>query len=428
MIYIDTIMNTMFQNKKKIIACLCLFTVLFGVIGVKKYILQDITGESSEEVIEYKKTVQEYDDIVKDLEDSIATTEKQVKAISEYCENSEYMKIDSQNIKAAFARYLVIGSEKLDVNILKSAVISFVKDGDISQYISATDIAIEEKYIKELISVSDDETAITISVIHYDTETANKVLDCICDAVNDYYLMIKDKVGDSELLLQEKFNDTRVDSTVLNRQDDNLDRYKKNVSSLSSFRKSLIDQEKNRKEYVTYNKPREASGRSLKMILKYPIFGMVLGGGLPFVWYTLQSIIGDRLKSTDEILNRGISVSGEFKRKTNYDQELSRSAGSIQLLLEKNKKNEIFLFKLGRSKWIEKISADYVQKLQAGEIKVTCVQADEMEIESLRDLTRAGVCLLFAETGESTYAQLEKQIQFCRNYEIEIQGCVVIDQ
>ena len=120
------------------------------------------------------------------------------------------------------------------------------------------------------------------------------------------------------------------------------------------------------------------------MILKYLIFGMVLGGGLPFVWYTLQSIIGDRLKSTDEILNRGISVSGEFKRKTNYDQELSRSAGSIQLLLEKNKKNEIFLLKLGRSKWIEKISADYVQKLQAGEIKVTCVQADEMEIESLR--------------------------------------------
>ena len=146
------------------------------------------------------------------------------------------------------------------------------------------------------------------------------------------------------------------------------------------------------------------------------------------MWYTLQSIIGDRLKSTDEILNRGISVSGEFKRKTNYDQELSRSAGSIQLLLEKNKKNEIFLLKLGRSKWIEKISADYVQKLQAGEIKVTCVQADEMEIESLRDLTRAGVCLLFAETGETTYAQLEKQIQFCRNYEIEIQGCVVIDR
>ena len=67
-------------------------------IGVKKYISQDITGESTEEVLEYKKTVQENDDIVKDLEDSIATTEKQVKAISEYCDNSEYMKIDSQNI------------------------------------------------------------------------------------------------------------------------------------------------------------------------------------------------------------------------------------------------------------------------------------------------------------------------------------------
>lgn len=428
MIYMDSILRMMLRNKKKVIACLCLFTVLFGALGVKKYIYQDTSGASSEEVVEYKKVVREYDDIVKDLEDSIATTEKQVETTKEYCENSEYMKIDSQDIKVASARYLVTGSVKLDVNTLKSAIISFAKDGDISQYISDADLAIEEKYVRELISVSDEGTAVTVSVMHYDEKTADKILDCICDAINDYYLQIKDKVENSELLLQERFNDTKVDSTVLNKQDDSLDRYKNKMSSLSSLRKSLIDQEKNRKEYVTYNKPREASGRSLKTLLKYLIFGMVLGGGLPFVWYTLQSIIGDRLKSADEILNRGISVSGEFKRKTNYDQELNRSAGSIQLLLEKHKKNDIFLLKLGKSKWMEKISADYLQKLQTGEMKVTCVQADEMEIESFRNLAWAGVCLLFVETGETTYAQLEEQIQFCRNFEIEIQGCVVIDQ
>lgn len=429
-IYFRNLTKNIQKEWKAFVVSFICFTIIFGSFGCKEYISYnpEVPEDELNKVKEYEEILEEYDEAITEVEDSIATTEEQVRILKEYCDNSVYMKINPQKVYVSSMQYTIQDCE--NVGTVLSAWTLYINEGGLkANLIDAGLKNIEEEYLKELITCSTSNNILSVSVIHYDEKKATEIRDKIVEQLEEHHSAIASVQGEFRLVKLELADYVKMDSTVMNNQNTVLNNYKNNQNSLSILKKSLADQRSSRNNYVEYNKPEEPNTEKSKMIiLKYVIFGVILGLGLPLLFMVLRYILSDRLKGHGDLLAAELPVIGTYRNGKDYEPELNRSLLELEWLIKDRDTENIFLNIVNEDEFSDRVAADYENGLRKqSHAEVTRGTQVEQNAELLKQMIAIGACILIVEAGRTTYRQIEEQVQLCRKFHVDLLGCVVIE-
>lgn len=426
-VYIRNLYLEILKRKKWIAFLSVLFMLIMSAVGLKRYI--DIpdgyTEEEQLKVTEYEDNVKEFDAAIEELAESLKLAERQLKITKEYCDNSIYMQLDPQKIYVSSIQYGVQTTNSVG-NIL-SACTAYINDGSMKEELSEKlgDIPIE--YLKEIITCSSSGNVLTISVMHYNKQSAEEIMEAITEQLQRQVKHIEDVQGEFTLEELDATSYTKADVSVVNTQNTNLNNYKNNQNNMSSLRKSLIDQRNNRRGYIEYNKPEEpAGGKSVSIIFKYLIFGIILGAGLPFSIICLQYVISERIKSAKELSASGMAILGSYQSAEEIREKAERDVMDIQLLADEKNVETLCLNILGESLGLEQSAEAFAGQIQSKGIQTCQICSAQQNVEELKKLIDVKNCIMVTEIGNTTYSQVEEMIQLCHKFNIDIWGCVVV--
>ena len=426
-IYIKNLFLEILKWKKKVVFSIVFFMLIMGAAGLKKYMnLPDsYTEEELLKITEYEENVKEYDDAIEELTESLRLAEQQVKITEEYCENSIYMQLDPQKIYVSSVQYGVQTTNSAG-NIL-SACIAYINDGSMKEDISGKLDDIPVEYLKEIITCSSSGNVFTISVMHYNKQSAEEIMNAIVEQLDKQVKQIADVQGEFTLDELNMASYVKADISVVNTQNTNLNNYKNNQNSLAGLRKNLIDQRNNRRSYIEFNKPEEAAeGRSLSIIFKYLIFGIILGFGLPLSLVSLKYIISDRIKSAKELAVSGMKIMGFYRSAEEIKEKAERDAMEMQLIADEKNSDLLCLNILGESSNLKHSVETFAEQLQSKGIRTCIISSVRQDLKELKKMIEVKNCIIVVEIGNTTYKQLEEMMQLCCKFSVDIWGCIVI--
>lgn len=427
-IYLRNLFITLLQKKKPILLSVLLFTLLMGLIGVRTY-RNTPSGDSEEikkELEEYEEILQGYDDAIADLQQDIVIAQDQLEVIENYCKNSIYMKLDAQKIYVSTAQFGIQTTAPV-ANIL-SAWAAYINDGSLRTEISQELVDVPEEYLKELITCSTSGNVLIVSVMHYEEPSAKLILDAIKKQLPLHADQIAAVQGEFTLLELDTSNTVKADTAVMNAQNTHLNNYKTNQSSLSGLKRSLADQKNARKVYVENNKPETPEEhKSVTVILKYLLFGIILGFGVPGSVFGLRYIMEDRVRCAKSLQSFGLPVLGLYKRNVQTDAVMERDAMELKLLADQKKTESIYLDLITDDPDLMQMSSTFTSQLERQ--KLTSYQGTNVRnrVEELKKLLQIGHCVLVLKAGDTTFTRLEKELQMCQKFKIDVWGCMIIE-
>ena len=198
-IYIKNLFLEILKWKKKVVFSIVFFMLIMGAAGLKKYMNLPDSYKEEEllKITEYEENVKEYDDAIEELTESLRLAEQQVKITEEYCENSIYMQLDPQKIYVSSVQYGVQTTNSAG-NIL-SACIAYINDGSMKEDISGKLDDIPVEYLKEIITCSSSGNVFTISVMHYNKQSAEEIMNAIVEQLDKQVKQIADVQGEFTL-------------------------------------------------------------------------------------------------------------------------------------------------------------------------------------------------------------------------------------
>lgn len=427
-IYLRNLFTTFLQKKKTISISVLIFTLLMGLAGIRNYINTPAgyTEEAAKELEEYEEILKGYDDAIKDLQEDIVIAQDQLEVIEDYCQNSIYMKLDAQKIYVSTVQYGVQTSSPV-ANIL-SAWAAYINDGSLRAEISQELTDVPEEYLKELITCSTSGNVLIVSVMHYEESSAQQILDAVKKQLLAHVPQIADVQGDFTLLELDVSNTIKADTAVMNTQNNHLNNYKTNQNSLAGLKKSLSDQKNARKVYVDNNEPDPTeNSRSVTVILKYLLFGVLLGFGIPGFIYGLQCIMEDRIRCAKDLQAFGIPVLGFYKKGGQTDTVIERDVMELKMLANQKKAESIYLDLLTDDPDLNQTVNVFTTQMERQ--KITFRQGTDVrnQVEELKELLQIGHCVLVLRAGDTTFTQLEEELQMCQKFKIDVWGCMIIE-
>ena len=409
--------------KKKIFIASVLICALAG--GGAGWLVSNFGGnEQSVQLVEYETNMEEYDNVLSELDEGIDAAETQVSILEKYCEQSILMQIDSTNIQTANIQYMFQGSNSAQgVNILAA----YINDGALKAELTRSLENIGSEYLDEIITCTTSNPVLPVTVMHYDMDQAVYIRDAIESQMEEQLEKVSEQLDDFSLVKADVSQNITADSSVMNTQNTNLNNLKTYKSSLSDLQKKLVDQRTNREAYIENNRPDTAESENpIVTVAKYFVFGILLGIVIPTVFYALRYYLSDLLKNPEELLASGLAVLGQIPHGGDYNASLEKSCVDIQILAEKNNCSSIALIKFGESELWKDICNYYAEKLARSGLTIVEENNKIANLEEIRELSNIGYCIFLVEKGKTTYKQLEEYRQLCSALQITIWGCVII--
>lgn len=418
------ILEDFWKNKIKIAILVTILVVIMGMLGFKKSETPpDPSVVESAEL--YEESIIEYEEVIAELEESIVLAEKQVKELEEYETESLYMKMDPQEIFVAETQY-GIKSEN-NVTYIMNSLVMYINEGKFWGDEAEEQENISEKYLKELVKCSASGNVFQVSVMAPSQEQANSILEILKQQLSTQKSRIEGVQGVFTMQEISSSEYVKADTAVLNAQNtvrNNLKTYKTNLSDL---KKKLIDQKANRKNYMEYNEaemPEEQNGA--KTVLKYVVFGVVLGVLIPLAWFGLKYIMNNAIKNQDELLAAGIPVLGVLDKKQKNADSLTLAVLDIQLLAQKREVGQVAINSLSEEKNVQEVLEKCAEEISKEGVSSVIGVDMQNDTGKLREMINTGNCVLIAELGKTKYAQIEEQIQLAQKFQISIWGCILV--
>ncbi len=419
----------LWDKKSWIIGTAIVFALILAIVG---YTGTDTSDELTEEdltaIAEYEENLENYDLIIEEAKDNIALNEEQVANLQDYVDNSIYMKLDSQAIEIGNARYSITDATSAS-NVL-SAFTTYINDGGLKAGICEILPEIPVEYLKELITCSTSGNTLSVTVMHYDSETLQRimhVLDELIVAQKDTIASINGDFNISRLGISYY---TRADITVTNNQNTYLNNLKNYQNSLADYQKKLIDGRNNRDNYIRDHTPDAYNDKApespIKNAIIYLIFGGILGGIIACAVIALRFVTSTRLRDTNELLNAGLATLGLTDGNGKYQPELDRSILDIQLMAENSGADSVFLGALEDGEDYQKVISDYSSKLKEAGVKTSSGTTGLSSADEVRTAMAAKNAVLIVKIGHTRYEQIEEQLKLYQKFGISMWGCVVI--
>ncbi len=435
-IYLRNLIRGYLKKKWLIIGGLIVFVLIFGFWGLRKAYPERMNASLAEEIEEYNEEIDNYDEIIASYEENIETAQEELDSEQEYIDNSLYMKIDPEEVQKASVQYILTvpdaSSTSEENDLLTSdinAMKAYITDGSFMvELADRLDLDTEEpNYLSELISLDSTGKAVTLSVIHYDMEQAETILEESIDLIEAYKPVVEENFGEFTMDSQGITTQVYADSAVLtaqNKEMTNLRTYRTNVSDLKA---KLTTQRTNRKNYVAQYKPSGTSSSPRRTLIRYGGVGVIAGIIVPLLLYAVYYTLSGRIKGKEELQSVGLNILALYRSKKGYEPSIEKAALNLKLLSEKNATDTVSVCAVGESPALTQVEADLTEALASQNMTAYPVQQGSDDVEQLERMSEIRNHVLLVEAGRTTYTQLEEQIQFCKSLDITIWGCIVVE-
>jgi len=428
-LYVRNVLEDLIKKKVAVGSFIVICAVLFGMLGIVqggKAVTE--TEEQKQEIEEYNAKIAEYDSAIEDTQNAIAEADKQIESLQEYIDNSIYMQIDPNNIQTVSVQYGLKTSNNVG-NILNS-FITYINDGGLKEELSDTDEDLKVKYWRDIVSCYQSSNNLIVTVVHSDMDQAKRIMSIIKERVMNYVPKVKNLQGD--FLLEElKISEyVKTDTGVVNNQNNNRNNLKNYTTNRADLNNKLIGFQNSKKTYIEKNEPdnlKAADTNTKVLMVAYILLGILFGAVIAFVIVALKYILGDTLRTANDIKESDLSLLGTYSAPNQYKPDLERSKMDVEVLAKAKNADKVFFYVMSDDEISKKVAKDYEESLKASGIAVETGSNISESAEELKKMIACGNCVFIAEVGKTTYRQLEQQTRLCERFKTAVLGCVVVE-
>lgn len=421
------LLDDFWKHKIIVIALVLVFALSFGFSGYKKGLRSlDASPQNNNLYQEYEEALAEYDSNIADAENSLKLAEQQIEELQNYVDNSIYMKLDGQNLQIASSQYAVQSSDNIG-NVL-SSIIYYVNEGGLKSDVSEDYASLQPDYWREIISCASSGNVLNITVMHYDSETAKEILSIVSEKIQKQIPAIEAVQG--TFVLQEINTSyyTKSDVNVINNQNNYRNNLKNYINNRIDQNNKVISQKSAKSTYIEKNKDNHVPAVLNPVItaVKFSFVGIVFGIALPGIWFILKYLLGNRIHSARDIENIGLKVLGTYKNEKE-NTFFNRSIVNIAYLTKEVGSSSVFLCALQNDKETQLCLNEYKLSLEKENLQIFSGFHPNNDMNELKSLVACKNTILFIHAGTALYTDLEQLIRTCKNFDITISGCIVLE-
>ena len=428
-LYVRNVLEDLIKKKVAVGIFIVICAVLFGMLGIVqggKAVTE--TEEQKQEIEEYNAKIAEYDSAIEDTQNAIAEADKQIESLQEYIDNSIYMQIDPNNIQTVSVQYGLKTSN--NVGSILNSFITYINDGGLKEELSDTDEDLKVKYWRDIVSCYQSSNNLIVTVVHSDMDQAKRIMSIIKERVMNYVPKVKNLQGDFSLEELKTSEYVKTDTGVVNNQNNNRNNLKNYTTNRADLNNKLIGFQNSKKTYIEKNEPdnlKAADTNTKVLMVAYILLGILFGAVIAFVIVALKYILGDTLRTANDIKESDLSLLGTYSAPNQYKPDLERSKMDVEVLAKAKNADKVFFYVMSDDEISKKVAKDYGDIMKASGIAVETGSNISESAEELKKMIACGNCVFIAEVGKTTYRQLEQQTRLCERFKTAVLGCVVVE-
>ena len=428
-LYVRNVLEDLIKKKVAVGIFIVICAVLFGMLGIVqggKAVTE--TEEQKQEIEEYNAKIAEYDSAIEDTQNAIAEADKQIESLQEYIDNSIYMQIDPNNIQTVSVQYGLKTSNNVG-NILNS-FITYINDGGLKEELSDADEDLKVKYWRDVVSCYQSSNNLIVTVVHSDMDQAKRIMSIMKERVMNYVPKVKNLQGDFSLEELKTSEYVKTDTGDVNNQNNNRNNLKNYTTNRADLNNKLIGFQNSKKTYIEKNEPdnlKAADTNTKVLMVAYVLLGILFGAVIAFVLVALKYILGDTLRTANDIKESNLNLLGTYSALNQYKPDLERSKMDVEVLAKAKNADKVFFYVMSDDEISKKVAKDYEDIMKASGIAVETGSNISESAEELKKMIACGNCVFIAEVGKTTYRQLELQTRLCERFKTAVLGCVVVE-
>lgn len=438
----NIIFKQLLAKKKIVIGFIVIMLIACGTHGFMKAkgigrALDEIQADE-----EYAEQLKNYEDSIVEVDGAVANAEEAVEKQQDYVDKSIYMKLDSQKIYVADIQYALdpgtitnAEGESVTANTnignVQQAYVLYVNDGAFRkaaiEYFNQNntqqyDYEIAEEYLKELVAVSLAGNAVNVLIQCPDENFANQMLQATKQALDTQKSTIEEVHGVYNVQELSATVYTKTDAGVLNAQNGNINNLKNYKNALADCLSKQNGVRESKNNYIEKKDIETSASRNpVKEILKWIIYGLILGICIPFAIMFLAYVISDKIKSEDEIMAAGLEAAKA--------DDIQAIVQRLYLLSKKKKADRVYLWSLSESDKLSSLKDDIEKELSEAlgeKFRIELITGLSPKLQDMSEMIECGNVMLAVSIGKDTYIQLEQTLEQLSALETDCWGCVVL--
>ena len=338
------------------------------------------------------------------------------------------MQINPNNIQTVSVQYGLKTSNNVG-NILNS-FITYINDGGLKEELSDADEDLKVKYWRDVVNCYQSGNNFFIVVINSDMDQAKRIMSIIKERVMNYVPEVKSLQGDFSLEELKTSEYVKTDTGVVNNQNNNRNNLKNYTTNRADLNNKLIGFQNSKKTYIEKNEPdnlKAADTNTKVLMVAYVLLGILFGAVIAFVLVALKYILGDTLRTANDIKESNLNLLGTYSALNQYKPDLERSKMDVEVLAKAKNADKVFFYVMSDDEISKKVAKDYEDIMKASGIAVETGSNISESAEELKKMIACGNCVFIAEVGKTTYRQLELQTRLCDRFKTAVLGCVVVE-
>ena len=255
-------------------------------------------------------------------------------------------------------------------------------------------------------------------------------MSIIKERVMNYVPKVKNLQGDFSLEELKISEYVKTDTGVVNNQNNNRNNLKNYTTNRADLNNKLIGFQNSKKTYIEKNEPdnlKAADTNTKVLMVAYILLGILFGAVIAFVIVALKYILGDTLRTANDIKESDLSLLGTYSAPNQYKPDLERSKMDVEVLAKAKNADKVFFYVMSDDEISKKVAKDYEESLKASGIAVETGSNISESAEELKKMIACGNCVFITEVGKTTYRQLEQQTRLCERFKTAVLGCVVVE-
>lgn len=431
-IYFKNLFIDLWKHKLIVFLVVVICTAVSTFLGYKKGNQEAFLSEEEKaEIAEYDAKLAEYDKSIADVEKSIAMETEMIDNLQEYIDQSIYMNLDSSSVKYVTVQYAITYGEGTNAGNVNNALVAFIKDGGLKESVEAQE-ELKVKYWGEVLTQGVSGNVLSVTLMHYDTETAKDIISVIKAKIEQIVPEIKAIQGEFSLAEIETSCFEKSEVGVVNTQNNSHNNMRSYVQTRADLETKLVSTKNSLQAFIENNKPDsydKAGGNSFskKDLMKYAILGAVFGAVLSVAGVMLSYVICDRVKGADTFNDTVFNVIGISKAGKVYQPEIRRTLMDAKLLLELSGKSALAFVGITQDELTSRVCAEYCDSCAVEQVDALVAGSLRESAEELRKVAVAGACVFVAEAGRTKMKDLQVVKEICDRYKIVVIGTVVIE-
>jgi RNA-binding protein YhbY len=464
---------------RSILACAVILAVLAGGFSYYRSVKSISALEEAEKVTS--------EDLIEDLTyEEMKTSEvylnykKTYEELTYYNENAPLMKIDANNFYVGEVSYFFDNGYKLEYPVIAEnnnivAIVSAYKGmigtqefaQQVQQLLGDTNNA---SYAMELVDcdgeyagtniipTQEERGVLSIAVYAADEETCVRLKELVKEVIETSKSTVLKQFGSHEVTVIKDIVNKSSSGELLNKQKEKMDfaytcsnnmynmSLKFTPAQQSYLNKCIEEMDGMAEDVKEEEKELPTASVSKKMI----VLGFLGGAFLMFVIWALIYIFSNRIRLEDNFetifgskLLGNVPISEKEKKWFRFidsifeklrhfnqryfdrDEALDMIAANVRIAMAKKDVKKVMLTGAAFGAEEKEIAEDLAERLKKDGIEILGVSSILYNAESLEKLVEIGQVVLVEKAEQSLYGEVEREIEICRQQEVNLIGCVV---